>query len=80
MELIKKIILLLRNVVLGYILLFTLLIKGIVKTTVDICHALGPDKELRQKGRQALKESCIQFGKDFVLGLKQGWYNVFGKR
>ena len=54
--------------------------SGIAQTIIDICHALGPDKELRQKGRQALKESCIQFGKDFVLGLKQGWYNVFGKK
>ena len=80
MELIKKIILLLRNVVLGYILFFTLLIKAIVKSTVDICHALGPDKELRQKGRQALKESCIQFCRDFVREWKKAWHNVFGKR
>lgn len=61
--------------------------NAIAQTVINICHALGPDKELRQKGRQALKETCIQFvknekqgAKEALARVKQGWYNLIGKK
>jgi len=65
-----------KNVILGGTIIF----RNLKQTLSDICHAFGPDKELRQEGRQALKVTAKQVIRDSIYGFKQGWNDVFGKK